>query len=178
MKNRFTRLVIICCLLVVYQASQADAVRDANRLLRVTQLGRLFESIAQQQTRDIIRTYSSIVSMSAQLTLPQQIKQNIAACYAEVYAWENFELGIAQILADNLSQKQIRLLIDFYQNRGLPPMEIQTFKDTIAKADRIRQISTEYILNNSSSCVDRDAELILGYISSRRLADDSTFAEQ
>jgi len=177
-KNKFTKLVITCCLLVVFQTTQADAVRDANQLLRVTELGRLFDSIAQQQTRDIIRTYSSIVSMSAEITLPQQVKQNIAACYAEAYAWENFEPGIAQILADNLSQKQIRLLIDFYQSRGLPPMEIQTFKDTIAKAALIRQISTEYIFDNSSSCVDRDAELILGYIASQRLADGPTLVEE
>ncbi len=171
MKNKLTKLVFTICLLLVFQTAQADAVGDANRLLRVTELGRLFETIAQRQTRDIIRTYSSIVATSVELTLPLQVKQNIAACYDEVYAWENFEPGIAQILADNLSQKELRLLIDFYRSLGLPPMEIQTFKDTIAKADRIRQISAQYILDNSGSCVDRDADLILGYIASQRLAD-------
>ena len=176
--NKLTKLILISCLFVIFQTAQADAVRDASRLLRVTELGELFDAIAQQQTRDIIRTYSSIVSTTVEVTLPTQVKQNIAACYAEVYAWEKFESGIAQILAENLSEKELRLLIDFYQNRGLPPMEIKTFKDTIAKADRILQISAQYILENSSSCVDRDAELILGYISSLELIADPTPAAE
>lgn len=147
-------------------SAKADAVDDATRLLQVTDTEGKFESVSQRQTRAIIRTYSSIVSTSTEVNLPQRLQQNIADCYARVYAWENFEPGIAQILADNLSQKEMRLLIDFYRNLGLPPMEIQAFKNTIDKADQIRQISTEYIYNNSSGCVEQDVELILDYLAS------------
>ena len=166
MKNNTLTIAAAFALLVSFaaQSASADAVADASRLLRVTSLGKKFESVAQQQTRDIIRTYSSIVSMSAAVSLPTPLKQTIAECYAEAYAWENFEPGIVQILAENLSQKEIRLLIDFYRDLGLPPMEIQTFKDTIAKADQIVQISSEYILSNSVGCVDRDTALILNYL--------------
>ncbi len=138
-------------------------------------MGRQFESMALQQTRDIIRTYSSIVSMSVEISLPQQIKNNIASCYAEVYAWENFQPGIAQILADNLSQKEMRLLIDFYRNLGLPPMEIQNFKGAIAKADQIQLMSSEYIYAHSDSCVERDAELIHSYLANRYLTIGEKF---
>ena len=166
MKNNTLTLVAAFALLVsvAAQAAGADAIVEANRLLRVTSLGQKFESVAQQQTRDILRTYSSIVSMSTAVSLPTTLKQAIAECYAEAYAWKNFEPGIARILAENLSRKEIRLLIDFYRDLGLPPMEIQAFKDTIAKADQIVQISSEYILSNSVGCVDRDTTLILNYL--------------
>jgi hypothetical protein len=166
MKNNTQAIAAAFVLLVSFapHSASADAVVDASRLLRVTSLGQKFESVAQRQTREILRTYSSIVSMALAVSLPPPLKQTIAECYAEVYAWENFEPGIAQILAENLSQKEIRLLIDFYRDLGLPPMEIQTFKDTIAKADQIMQISTEYILSNSVGCVDRDTRLILSYL--------------
>ena len=138
-------------------------------------MGSQFESMALRQTRDIIRTYSSIVSMSVEVSLPQQIKNNIASCYAEVYAWENFKPGIAQILADNLSQKELHLLIDFYRNLGLPPMEIQSFKGAIAKADQIQLMSSEYIYAHSDRCVERDAELIHSYLANRYLTIDEKF---
>jgi hypothetical protein len=168
MKNNMPAIAAAFALLVSFaaQSASADAVVDASRLLRVTSLGQQFESVAQRQTREILRTYSSIVSMTLDVSLPPLLKQTIAECYAEVYAWENFESGIALILAENLSQKEIRLLIDFYRDLGLPPMEIQTFKGTIAKADQIMQMSSEYILSNSVGCVDRDTKLILNYLAS------------
>ena len=165
MKIRAATSFLIVSLLWVSSYVHADAVRDANRLLRVTNMGSRFESTALQQTREIIRTYASIVNMSVDITLPQQIKNSIADCYAEVYAWEHFQAGIARILADNLSQKELRLLTDFYSDRGLPPMEIDTFKRIVAKADHIQRISADYIFANSDSCVQRDAELIQDYLS-------------
>ena len=163
-KSRFAHICLIVCLLLIASASHADGIRDANRLIQVTEVGKHFESLAEQQTRAIIRTYSSIVSTSVEVALPAQLKNRIAACYAEVYAWNNFKAGIAQILADNLSEREMRILIDFYLDRGLAPREIQTFKDTIAKAEQIRRVSAEYMLLNSKGCVVRDAELILGYL--------------
>lgn len=144
----------------------ADSIYDANRLLRVTDTGDRFESMALRQTRDIIRTYSSIVSMSAEVALPLDLKRTIAACYAEAYAWHKFRPGIAQILVEVLNQKELLLLIDFYSSRSLPPREIPAFKRVIRKADQIQQLSADYIYAHADSCVDRDAELIFSYLGS------------
>ena len=159
------------------ESAVADSLRDANQLLRVTEAGKQFESTALRQTRNIIRTYSSIVSTSANSSLPLQIKSSIAACYAEAYAWEKFESGIADILVDKFSQKEIRLLIDFYSNRSLPPMEIQSFKNVIAKSAQIEQMSAAYIFANSDGCVERDVELILGYLDGSKQLSPSLAAE-
>lgn len=157
-------LISSWCLIPTTTAVYADNLRDANRLLRVTDLGNRFELTALDQTRKIIRTYTSIVNMNASVALPQSIKNSIAECYAEVYEWDQFKPGIAQIIADNLSQKEILLLIDFYSDRGLPPMEIETFKNTIAKAEIIESRSIDYIFDNSGSCVEKDAELIYDFL--------------
>ncbi|MDP6413828.1 MAG: hypothetical protein QGG54_02120 [Gammaproteobacteria bacterium] len=175
---RSASFCLIASLLLVSGYANADAIRDANRLLRVTNMGKHFDSLALRQTRGILRTYASIVSMSAEITLPEQIKNSIAACYVDVYAWEKFQPGIARILADNLSQKQLRLLTDFYLNRGLPPMEIQTFKDTIAMAEHIQYLAAEYMYRNSASCVEHDAALILGYLADRRESSEKLFHAQ
>ena len=159
-------LCLLACLFTVTTV-RADVVDDADRLLRLSNAGTRFEATAMRQTRDILRTYSSIVSRSGEPALPDYIQDNIAACYAEVYAWEKFESGIARILADNLTHKQILLLIDFYQGLGLPPAEIQTFKDTIAKAPVIQRLSTDYIFTHTASCVDRDAVLIINFLGSQ-----------
>ena len=145
-------------------AAYADSISDANRLLRVTDTGDRFESMALQQTRDIIRTYSSIVSMSAEVALPLNLKRTIAACYAEAYAWHKFRPGIAQILVEVLNQKELLLLIDFYSSRSLPPREIPAFKSVIRKADQIQRMSADYIYAHADSCVERDAELIFSYL--------------
>lgn len=142
----------------------ADELRDASRLLVVTNMEHQFEAMTALQTRNIIRTYDSIVATSSDISLPQSIKNRIAACYADTYAWEKFEPGIARIFADNLSAKELRLLIDFYRSRGLPPTEIGTFKNTIAKAEEIKQLSAEYIFSQSDGCVEQDARLILDYL--------------
>ncbi len=142
----------------------ADELRDASRLLEVTNLENQFEAMTLRQTRNIIRTYDSIVATSTDTALPQSLKNSIAACYAQAYAWEKFEPGIAQIFADNLTEKELRLLIDFYQSRGLPPNEIDTFKNTIAKAEQIKALSAEYMFNHSDGCVEQDARLILEFL--------------
>ena len=58
----------------------ADEIRDANRLLRASNVASHFETRTLQQTRKIIRTYSSIVEMSTDVELPQWVKLEIAAC--------------------------------------------------------------------------------------------------
>ncbi|MDP7456270.1 MAG: hypothetical protein QGF62_06835 [Gammaproteobacteria bacterium] len=161
------RLVCVSLLMLLIPPAVADGLSDASRLLRVTSAGELFEETANQQTRDIIRTYVSIVNMSVQITLPDQIRDDIAECYRIMYAWEKFEPGIAQLLADNLSQHELRLLIDFYRNRGLPPAEIQAFKSTIAKADDIQLLISDYLFANSGGCVAQDTRSILSYINQK-----------
>jgi hypothetical protein len=160
-------------MLSLSNSASADAQREAGRLLVVTNLGNKFQSIAQEQTRIIIRTYTSIVSTSVEINLPRHLTQTIAACYSRSYAWNNFEAGIINILAEQLTEKEMRLLIDFYQDRGLPPMEIQAFKDIINKADNIEQLSAEYIYTNSDSCVEKDVELIIAYLAGRRTISEA-----
>ena len=84
--------------LFLTSAVAAAEIRDANRLLRASNVASQFESITVLQTQNIIRTYSSIMAISADVELPQWIKQEIAACYEQAFAWEKFEDGIAQIL--------------------------------------------------------------------------------
>jgi hypothetical protein len=158
------RLVCVGFLMQSIPLDAADNLSDASRLLRVAGVGKQFEATTQQQTRDIIRTYVSIVNMSAQMTLPDQIRNDIAECYRVMYAWDRFESGIARLLADNMSQREILLLIDFYSNRGLSPTEIKTFKGTIAKADEIQLLIGEYLFANSGSCVEQDTKSILSYV--------------
>ena len=145
----------------------ADPVKTAHRLLRVADAQHHFEVRTEQQIRAIIRTYASIVSMEADLDLPDDLTGHINSCYQQVYAWENFEEGLAQILAENLSEGELELLIGFYGNLGLPPTRIQAFKDLIAKSDSIQASSLEFIWANSSSCVEQDARLIREYIAAQ-----------
>lgn len=160
----FLRLMCVSFLMQFIPLATADNLSDASRLLRVAGIGRLFEETAQLQTRDIIRTYASIVNMSAQMTLPDQIRNDIAECYRVMYAWDKFESGIARLFADNLNQRELLLLIDFYSSRGLSPTEIKTFKGTIAKADELQLLINEYIFTHSRGCVEQDTKSILSYV--------------
>ena len=162
-------LILIASFCFASSIGSADAIRDANRLLRVTDLGSRFESMALDQTRMIIRTYASIVNMNVSITLPQSVKNSIAECYAEAYAWRQFEPGIAKIFADNLTPNEIGLLIDLYNNLGHPPSEIENFKNTLTKAEQIESSSIEYIFNNSKGCLERDVELINNYLASQNV---------
>lgn len=145
----------------------ADNLYEANRLLRITGVGLRFEAATRAQARDIVRTYSSIVSTEVKIDLPVELTQLIEQCYLQVYAWENFSSGIAELLADQLSPREMKILIGFYSNQGLPPTEIETFKNTITKAESIQLASVEYIFQNSASCVDQDAILIHSFLSNR-----------
>jgi hypothetical protein len=145
----------------------ADDLRDANRLLRASNVASKFDATALRQTRNIIRSYSSIVAMSAEVELPQWIKLEIAACYQQAFAWENFKDGIAQILIENFSAGEMQLLTDFYQSEGLPPTQIANFKAAIAKGNLIQKLSTDYIFDHSEGCAEHDAELILSFLSNR-----------
>ena len=142
----------------------AAEIRDANRLLLVSNVASQFESMTLLQTRNIIRTYTSIVAISAGVELPQWIKMKIAACYEKTFAWEKFEDGVAQILLDNFSNHEMLLLTDFYRSEGLPPTEIPSFKAAIAKGEMIQQLTADYILANSDGCAGHDIDLILGFL--------------
>ena len=159
--------------LLVTPAVAADEIRDANRLLRASNVASQFESMTLQQTRNIIRTYSSIVAMSADVELPQWIKLEIAACYEQAFAWENFEEGIAQIFLENFSTDEMTMLIDFYRSEGLPPTQIENFKAAIAKGEEIQQLSADYIFSHSEGCAEHDIDLILGFLSDPQQGPDS-----
>ena len=162
-------------LLICSTSLGAAEIRDANRLLRASNIASQFESLTLRQTRSIIRTYSNIVEESAEVELPQWIKLEIAACYEEAFAWEKFETGIAQIFLDNFSSAEIELLTDFYQSEGLPPAEIKNFKTAIAKGELIQKLTAEYIAANSEDCTERDIELILDYVADPLLTSDDFY---
>jgi len=154
----------------------ADSLRAAHRLLRVADVQQQYEAATQRQIQAIIRSYSSIVAMSADLNLPHELTQQINDCYVSVYAWENFEEGLAGILAENFDDSELKLLTDFYGNLGLPPTEIDKFKTAIAKSAQIQATSLEFMWTNSASCVEQDTALILDYIASQQSPAITTIA--
>lgn len=176
-KSKTPRIIGYCLVCALFSTEQAlaDSLAAAHRLLRVADVKHHYETRTAEQTRAIIRTYASIVSMSASVDLPDELLQSIRNCYAQVYAWENFEDGLAQILAENLSGKELRLLTDFYNNLGLPPFEIESFKETIAKAGHIQEVSLDYMWATSASCVEQDAALILDYVATGSIPQDLVF---
>ena len=106
--------------------------------------------------------------MSESVVLPTDIKEQIEDCYAKVYAWDQFSQGIAEILSEKLSLKEIKLLIAFYSDLGLPPREIGTFKSLLTKSATIEKTSLQYIYENSASCVVKDTLLINQFILNQR----------
>ncbi len=162
-------LSLLCAVLLIAPPSLGDALADARLLLRVSNTAEHFETRTQFQVSNILRTYASIVAMESDVELPAGIRSAIAECYTQEYAWENFQGGFAEIIAENLSPQQIQLLIGFYRNRGLPPSQIDTFKATIAKAELIAAISADYIFRNSPGCAHRDVQLINAFIDSQSL---------
>ncbi|MEX0964575.1 MAG: hypothetical protein WDZ52_11110 [Pseudohongiellaceae bacterium] len=175
MRISWLSLLAIFC---ISPAVGADENRDANRLLRASNVASQFETMTLEQTRKIIRTYSSIVAMSADVDLPQWLKREIAACYERTFAWENFEEGIAQIFLENFSRKEMQLLTDFYRSEGLPPTEIENFKTAIAKGNRIQQLSADYIYANSEGCAEHDIDLILGFLADTSQEPNSNLAAE
>jgi len=152
------------CIATSPAAAGDESIEEANRLLEVTGTGEMFDSAARDQARQIIRAYSLIVASSADRALPPHVREAIAECYRHNYAWENFAAGIARMLTDHLSDKEIRLLIGIHENRGLPPMDIETFRQTVRKGDAIAAAGTDYIYRNSTGCAGRDARLIKRFL--------------
>ncbi len=167
-----TAAIILSTLLgLSAQHSQADAIADAELLLRVSDTARHFQFAANKQTSDLLRVYSSIVATSAEVDLPDHVTSAIQQCYANSYAWDNFRHGIAEILAQHLSSKELRLLTDFYRSRGLSPMDIDSFKLVISKAPGIEEQTAEYIFLSSTACVDKAALMISRYLNSISLSE-------
>ncbi|MGB1639945.1 MAG: hypothetical protein ACPHCV_03210, partial [Pseudohongiellaceae bacterium] len=125
-----------------------------------------FNDRTEAHTRDVLRTYSSIIAMNTGLEIPSHITSAIADCYARTYSWGKFEEAFAEILTEHLDSEQIDLLIDLYRNRGLPPTRIKTFKDTIARVDAITSSVAIHIFANSHGCVQQDAQLITDWLRS------------
>ena len=110
--------------------------------------------------------------MEAGVELPNLIRNAIANCYVREYAWHKFERGFTVILSQHLSAVQIGLLIGFYRNQGIPPNQIQQFKDAVASAAAITANSAELIYTTSPGCVRQDAQLISRYLSQAGLSVD------
>ena len=173
-----TAAIILSTLLgFTAQHSEADAIADAELLLRVSDTARHFQFAADKQTSDLLRVYSSIVAMSADVDLPAHVTAAIQQCYAHTYAWDNFSQGIAEILAQHLSTRELRLLTDFYRSRGLSPMDIDSFKVVISKAPGIEEQTAEYIFLSSSACVDKAASIISRYVNSVALNNSADATE-
>ena len=145
----------------------ADKLGDAHRLLRITEVARDFEQATRHQTRNVIRTYSSIVATTTDQELPDTIKQEISSCYLETYAWEKFESGIANIFADNLSALELKLMLDFFSDKSVPPPMIGQFKALIARADEIEELAIDFMLNQTQGCEEQNVRLILNFLSNQ-----------
>jgi hypothetical protein len=148
----------------VPNTAMADASRDAAKLIELANISEQFELIRQQQTRTIIRTYASIVSTEHDLELPAAVKEAISLCYEQSYDWANFEDGIVDILLENFTEKEMRLLLDFFRNRGLPPSQINAFRAIVAKGELIQRLGAEHIFTVTDGCVDLGTEAVLTYL--------------
>lgn len=159
-------LLLAACLLVLVTASPVHADRQAaaRRLLAITDVAREFELAADRQTEAILRTYADIVSTSANRTLPESIRQEIARCYQEAFAWERFEAGIAEIFADNFSEAELQLLLDFFSDRSVPPPMISQFRAIIARAEAIEQQTIDYLFSQTEGCDESNVRLILDFL--------------
>jgi hypothetical protein len=142
----------------------ADASSDAAKLIELTNISEQFERARQKQTRKVIRTYASLVSHESGRELPAAIKKEIARCYEQQYDWSNFEDGIIEILLENFSEKELGILLDFYRNRGVPPTEIDAFKNIVTKGELIQKLGAEYIFTMTNGCVTQGTEAVLKYL--------------
>ena len=171
-KTRHAAIILSILLGLVAQFSQADAIADAERLLRVSETERHFQFAARKQTSDLLRVYSGIVAQSANVELPWHITREIETCYQHAYAWDRFSSGIAEILAQHFTSSELQQLTDFYRNRGLSPLDIGNFKLAIAKARGIEEQTAKFMFNSSSGCVEQASKLIRRYVNSLPLAAD------
>lgn len=170
MTNKILNPLLFLLLLSAPVLASADAQRDANTLLRLTNINQQFERARIQQTRDIIRTYSLITNDNVNLNLPAHVKSTIIECYENNYDFEKFRQGIADILVDTYTEKELEILVDFYRDQGHPPSEIEAFKQIVAKAETIQTIAAEYILDNSEGCVEEGTQSVLDFIDAEQAA--------
>jgi hypothetical protein len=145
-------------------SARADNLRLAYQLLKVTGVEDEFQKAADLQTADIVRTYALIFQDSTDTDLPESIKQEISLCYQRVYAWDNFEAGIATIFAENMSQSDLRILIDFFSDLSVPPPQIPQFKELIGRAHVIEQRALNYMFDQSEGCDARNVGVIRSYL--------------
>ncbi len=168
-----TKQSIIVLLLASAPAlAEADALSDANSLLRLTNTEAKFAANRDVQTRDIIRTYTLIVREMTNQPLPHRTKTIIAQCYRENYDFARFKAGIASIIADTFSPDELKLLVDFHSNLSLPPSEIGAFKDIIGKSERLQVAATEFIYNNSEGCLEQGSKLVVDFINAQQQIAD------
>lgn len=142
----------------------ANASRDAAKLIELTNIREQFELARQQQTRQIIRTYASIVNNESGHELPVAVKRQISLCYEQKYDWSNFEDGIIDILMGTFSEEELGMLLDFYRNRSVPPTEIDAFKNIVAKGELIQRLGAEHIFAMTNGCVEQGTEAVLKYL--------------
>ena len=143
----------------------------AKRLLVVSGTAELYSTAAEQQVRQIVRTYASIVNMERDVMLPDSVKTAIANCYRREYAWENFEDGIVRILTQKFSSGEMQLLIDFQRGRGLAPANIDLFKGLRRRVAAVEIEAADFIYASSKGCVEQDAATINRYLASEDAFD-------
>ncbi len=167
MTKQFRNVLLILTILLAPALAGADALDDAYTLLRLTHIDRQFDAARDTQVRDIIRTYSLILREQAGIQLPRRIERAIFDCYEQSYNFTNFQLGIAEILVQTFSEKELELLKDFHSDLSLPPSAIGEFREIVAKAELVRTISAEYIFNNTEGCVEQGSNLVMEFLSSQ-----------
>lgn len=163
-----SRKPLLCALLCLCFSNSllADNIRDSNRLLRLSNVGEQFEATVRRQAGDLIRTYDNIVYLEEGQGLPRQIKQRISQCYLEAYSWDNFSDRVAVIMAETYSEAELKLLIGFYRDRGLAPMQIEAFKVAQRKSDEVERLLIEHIFEQGKNCIHENVEIILNYVDS------------
>ncbi|MFK7864857.1 MAG: hypothetical protein AB8B95_11600 [Pseudohongiellaceae bacterium] len=145
----------------------ADADRDANRLIQLSNVRELFENTRDEQTRMVLRTYASILETKGGYSLPREIREEIAFCYEARYDWSRFEDGIVDILLTTFSDKELQLLLDFFRNRSVPPNEISAFRAIVAKAEKVQSLGAEHIYNTTEGCIELGTQRILKFLRAR-----------
>ena len=144
---------------------RGDNLADAYTLLRTTEVAREFELAARHQAGNVIRTFSSIVATSTDYELPDSLQQEMLLCYEEAFAWHRFEPGIAMIFAQTLSAEELGLLIDFFNDKSVPPPMIETFRAVISRAEEIERLAMDYLVKQSADCEQANVALILKFLS-------------
>jgi len=157
-------LIFTVTVLLFNPSAFADKARDVSRLLKVSRTEQQFEAAALAQTRDLLRTYQSIVYRQIQLNLPESLKRQIITCYNDVFNWKKFEPGIIRIMSNSYMDEEIETLTNYYRNRSVAPMHIETLRMAMSKSASIQQQSVDFIFKNSESCLDQDVELITAFV--------------